>query len=67
MVLTSGTGGGHPMVRERREPTQEERDTDTALHLVELQADRPPPPEILERLRRELLGQAQEPPLSEEG
>jgi hypothetical protein len=55
------------MVRERREPTQEERDTDTALHLVELQADRPPPPEILERLRRELLGQAQEPPLSEEG
>jgi hypothetical protein len=41
------------MTTERREPTQDERDTDTALHGVELEADRPLPPEILEQLREQ--------------
>jgi len=36
----------------RREPTQEERDTDTALHEKEMQMDRPGSPEFLEHLRQ---------------
>ncbi len=32
--------------------TQQERDTDTALHEKELEADRPMPPTVLARLRR---------------
>lgn len=39
------------MTKRERQPTQEERDTDTALHERELEADRPLPPEILEQLR----------------